>query len=47
MLGHWLFWVAALFVIIFLRYVAFSGGIIICCATSCGSGLSTAFFIMK
>ena len=26
MLGHWLFWVAALFVIIFLRYVAFSGG---------------------
>ncbi|WP_420460247.1 sterol desaturase family protein [Neolewinella sp.] len=26
MLGHWLFWVAALFVIIFARYVAFSGG---------------------
>lgn len=25
MLGHWLFWVAALFVIILLRYLAFSG----------------------
>ena len=26
MLSHWLFWIGALFVIIFLRYVAFSGG---------------------
>ncbi len=25
MLGHWLFWVVALFVVIFLRYLAFSG----------------------
>jgi sterol desaturase/sphingolipid hydroxylase (fatty acid hydroxylase superfamily) len=26
MLGHWLFWVAALFVVIFVRYILFSGG---------------------
>lgn len=26
MLGHWLFWVVALFVVIFIRYVLFSGG---------------------
>ena len=26
MLDHWLFWIAALFAVIFLRYLAFSGG---------------------
>ena len=26
MVGHWLFWVLALFVVVFLRYVVFSGG---------------------